>query len=1128
MKAVFAAILVVALLAGGGLKTVNTTMLPIFSSATSYSELVGSGMAGIEILTDTNDTHTIPESVAVNTAVTNLPTVKCGDDSMEQHADEIVIKLAAVQNVKRKLIDRVAQTHSLPLFPFSSLPSTSAMVRRRLSTVLSWAGLRGACSSDGTIELGDDFVMGSYTGGCVFTGKSIVVECHGKTLDAGYGGRFFYALGRTRHDGSIKACVKLGGAGYEYECPMGLATPQQHVSHESELRFKCENTPAPTVYPTESPTLYPTPAMTRYPTSMPTAAISTRRVFACNQHSTAFPFWMLSWVVFTHTLDTAAAAVGSAAGASFANARPLLVTPPELRMVSEEPTVLSTPLASTSTLRRLSEVTDWGGIKAACGVDGTVELRAGSSITMGAQCIEYDNWRKAHGGSHVDIALTGQSIYGAVFNTWGDCYFACKQTQVCKQVVYQKSTGGCYGMNEAKDPDSDSKGGTNTDWISGQCSNDSGSDPTCDFSGSKLIVKCNGATLNADHSEQFFYGNGDGSSLSLHGCIIKNGKSSSGKEGVWYGGGAISAIGASVKIYTCSFVGNIANMGGAICVDGGLLTIINTTFQSNTRPGKCTQNAATHAAKIFEAKQAIVCLSDADCPEHHWCGDRKRGGGAVYADGAAVEIYSSSFKLNRASNEGGTLRVCGADGTLDIYTSTFDSNSATAEGGAIYVGDNAKMLVKFCRFEANDVRHQLGGAIHTNTGTTTEIEHSTFNSNTGGFGGAIFVRLSEMEIQHTSFTMNTASQRGGAFGVFGSKVVMHNCNIERNKVLGTSYTYWAIQNGHALYTHEVASHNSVELHNVTFSEPDGGMGGKHLIHMPAGAELDCTKSTQSTAYPSLVMIDCSARSEEARRYAVLAEKGAVAVYRSGEGIHNLTTSGEGRHHDPDCDATASFRWIHSARSLACICEAGNWRSQEQRCVDLKCTSLEPLKCSVCPQGYYAAEDASKCSACGAGTHQPEDGSIDCLGCTAGHYQESTGQVACTKCKAGTYQSHDGRSHCTEYDNWRKNTTSAVVLIGQVGVGGTFASWAECYHACKQTQACKQVVYKRSGDHALACYGMNAARDEDADSKGGTNTDWVSGQCTYSGSDWSGETYCPLCPAGSITDTGAATGARNCT
>jgi hypothetical protein len=76
-------------------------------------------------------------------------------------------------------------------------PSTVAMVRRQLTTeVANWNGLIGACAdmSDGTIALGDDFIMSPYGAQCVFTNKKIVVECHGKTLDmAGNGWHFFEA-----------------------------------------------------------------------------------------------------------------------------------------------------------------------------------------------------------------------------------------------------------------------------------------------------------------------------------------------------------------------------------------------------------------------------------------------------------------------------------------------------------------------------------------------------------------------------------------------------------------------------------------------------------------------------------------------------------------------------------------------------------------------------------------------------------------------------------------------------------------------------------------------------------------------------------------------------------------------
>jgi hypothetical protein len=78
------------------------------------------------------------------------------------------------------------------------------------------------------------------------------------------------------------ACTALTGAEYTCECPTGYAETVAHVMHETELKHKCEKTPAPTAYPTSaptasptayptnSPTAYPTPAPTNFPTKYPT------------------------------------------------------------------------------------------------------------------------------------------------------------------------------------------------------------------------------------------------------------------------------------------------------------------------------------------------------------------------------------------------------------------------------------------------------------------------------------------------------------------------------------------------------------------------------------------------------------------------------------------------------------------------------------------------------------------------------------------------------------------------------------------------------------------------------------------------------------------------------------------
>ena len=53
------------------------------------------------------------------------------------------------------------------------------------------------------------------------------------------------------------------------------------------------------------------------------------------------------------------------------------------------------------------------------------------------------------------------------------------------------------------------------------------SNAACDFSGKALIMRCNGKTLDAGQAARFFYGSGSGSSLQVHRCVLKNGKTTS-------------------------------------------------------------------------------------------------------------------------------------------------------------------------------------------------------------------------------------------------------------------------------------------------------------------------------------------------------------------------------------------------------------------------------------------------------------------------------------------------------------------------------------------------------------------------------------------------------------------------
>ena len=92
---------------------------------------------------------------------------------------------------------------TLCVMPWATLPSATGVrglnnkwlmnttaVHRRLTVVSSWAEMKSACGSmtSGTVTLGDDFVMGSYSGQIDFSGKQLVIIGNNKVLNAGENG----------------------------------------------------------------------------------------------------------------------------------------------------------------------------------------------------------------------------------------------------------------------------------------------------------------------------------------------------------------------------------------------------------------------------------------------------------------------------------------------------------------------------------------------------------------------------------------------------------------------------------------------------------------------------------------------------------------------------------------------------------------------------------------------------------------------------------------------------------------------------------------------------------------------------------------------------------------------------
>jgi predicted outer membrane repeat protein len=214
-------------------------------------------------------------------------------------------------------------------------------------------------------------------------------------------------------------------------------------------------------------------------------------------------------------------------------------------------------------------------------------------------------------------------------------------------------------------------------------------------------------------------------------------------------------------------------------------------------------------------------------------------GGAIYANGADVEIHNSFFLTNRASANGGAIYI--EDGTLVIHSTTFDTNTAAVSGGAIYTdGYNGAVKIEIYNstFRSNTANNEKagfyapGGAIRADV-ANVEIHDSTFQANTASGGSAIFINAADVALVNCTFASNVAADGGGAVWVDGSNT---NATFVGCTFLGNNNT---------------KGNNDVtrkdDTSNVTFACANGSTGasvtmkaGESEITNPPPMLLKCT------------------------------------------------------------------------------------------------------------------------------------------------------------------------------------------------------------------------------------------------------------------------------------------------
>ena len=200
------------------------------------------------------------------------------------------------------------------------------------------------------------------------------------------------------------------------------------------------------------------------------------------------------------------------------------------------------------------------------------------------------------------------------------------------------------------------------------------SEPLPPISGT-ITIEGGGHTISGDGQFRIFDVNGG--RLTVKNLTLTEGKAPDAQNG-----GAIRMRGfAAVTLSYSNFTNNAGQDGGAIDLDNGTLTIVNSGFSNNRA------NAARGNGGVINASGATIAISNSS-----FAANRSGGsGGTVYAKRSRISIANSTFHKNRSGSAGGVLLVAESQATLTHLTMM--SNWARTRGGdAIYNVDSSVKL----------------------------------------------------------------------------------------------------------------------------------------------------------------------------------------------------------------------------------------------------------------------------------------------------------------------------------------------------------------------------------------------------------------------------------------------------
>ncbi len=348
-----------------------------------------------------------------------------------------------------------------------------------------------------------------------------------------------------------------------------------------------------------------------------------------------------------------------------------------------------------------------------------------------------------------------------------------------------------------------------------------------------------GGNLTIEDNVRFYSNNAVG-------IILPDGRANGGA------GGAIQNFGTAVMGDNLIFENNTAKWGGAAIYagsnsPGGHSTTIGSgaIFRNNTLTDSASYGGAIFVEDDKNSGNVIFTLGNNSTFENNSAME----GGSIYLKQGTIAASigeGATFKNNTATETGGAIFT---RTDLSLKGATFSNNTATrVDGGAIY-NEGASLNIANSSFVGNKAG-DWGGAIINGNGGNANITDSVFENNMATTGGAIgsYKSSNETNVANSVFKANEAVTEAGALWL-GNKSTVSNSLFDGNKTTGTVYgnNHFDIDNegGGAIF---VGSSSKTAIEGSTFTNNQSGtVGGAIATRSNAqndgSSSLDITSST---------------------------------------------------------------------------------------------------------------------------------------------------------------------------------------------------------------------------------------------------------------------------------------------